>query len=120
MNKGRLLQAYGVLAAASLEKVEVKDRIAIIKLLRSVRAEAEELQDFINQVRAKNQDILAQNSDMKRIGEVMRVINDESLKPIEAESTNVIDRNVFEKLIESNPRWTPAAMLAIEDVFVAR
>ena len=120
MNKGRLLQAYGVLAGASLESLEVKDRIMIIKLMRSVRAEAEELQDFINQVRAKNQEILSQNSDLKRIGEVVKAINEESEKEIDAKDINIIKKETFEKLIESNPRWTPVAMLVVEDVFVAQ
>ena len=120
MNKGRLLQAYGVLAGASLEKVEVKDRIMIIKLLRSVRTEAEELQDFINEVREKNQAILEQNADRQAIAEIVKTINEESEKEIEAKDINIITTATFEKLIESNPRWTPAAMMAVEDVFVAQ
>lgn len=120
MNKGRLLQAYGVLAGASLEKVKVKDRIMIIKLLRSVRTEADELQDFINEVREKNQTILEQNADRQAIAEIVKTINEESEKEIEAKDINILKKDTFEKLIESNPRWTPTAMMAVEDVFVAQ
>ena len=114
MKKRELSMAYGILSAASLEKVEVADRITIVRLLRSVRKEAESLGDFINDLREKNQDIL---KDPKRITELDKAIEEEGDKEL-PNLTNALSEETFSKLLESNPKWNAAQMMIIEDVFV--
>lgn len=116
MKKHELSMAYGILSAASLEKVEVADRITIVRLLRGVRKEAESLGDFINDLREKNQDIL---KDPKRITELDKAIKEEGNKDVTAVS-KVLSKETFSKLLESNPQWTPAQIMLIEDVFIVK
>ena len=119
MNKGQLLQAYSLLSQASLEKCEIKERLAIIGLLRKVRSEAEGLQSFIDDVREKNQDIIGSNdrSLADKVKELNKAIEDESKKDVESKDFRVLDEKAIEHLIESNNKWTALGIMAVQDVF---
>lgn len=115
VTKGKLLGAYSALSKASLSKCEVKERIAIVKMLRSVRDEAEALNGFISDMTNKNQDIM---SDPRKVAELNKAINAEADKPAETKDVERMTKETFERVIESNPDWLSSAILVVEDVFV--
>lgn len=123
MNKGELMKAYQILAAASLEKCKVKERVSIVKVLCLVRNEAEALQTFINDLAEKNQDIIGSNDASKgdRVSELNKAISEESGKPVSiTENIAVISEKTLECLMESNPRWNGYAVMSVRDVFVIK
>lgn len=117
ITKGKLMQAYNALSKAQLSKCEVKERIAIVKMLRSVRTEVVNLQSFVTDMTDKNQDILSSNVTQK-IVEVNKAINAEADKPAETKDIAQLSKETFERVIESNPDWNGEVMLIVEDVFV--
>lgn len=117
VTKGKLLGAYSALSKASLSRCEVKERIAIVKMLRSVRDEAEALNGFISDMTAKSQDIMG---DPRKVAELNRAINAEADKAVETKDVERMSAETFERVIESNPDWLSSAILVVEDVFVVQ
>lgn len=117
ITKGLLIQLYGLLSQASLEKCAVAERIEIVKVLRRARQEVEAAQGFVDDVRQKNQDILSTETDNVKIAELNKAISDELSKAAETKELNVLGKDAVCNLIESNPKWTPAIIMLVEDVF---
>jgi len=117
ITKGLLIQLYGLLSQASLEKCAVAERIEIVKALRNVRGEVEAFQGFVNDVQQKNQDIISAGDQLK-IAELNKVIADEANKPVETENVAMLSEDAVMHLLESNGDWNAAVVMAVEDVFL--
>lgn len=117
ITKGLLIQLYGLLSQSSLEKCDVAERIEIVKVLRRARQEVEAAQGFVDDVRQRNQDILSTETDNVKIAELNKAINDELSKAAETKELNVLGKDTIYHLSESNPKWTPAIIMLVEDVF---
>lgn len=117
ITKGMLMQVYSLLSQAQLDRCEVKERIEVVKVLRKARQEVEAVQGFVDDVRNKNQDIIAQGGDGARMAELNKAVNDELAKPAETTGLDTLGGSVIDHLIDSNPKWTAAAIIAVEDAF---
>ena len=117
ITKGLLNQIYNLLSQAKLDKCEVKERVDIIKALRNVRGEVEAFQGFVNDVQAKNADII-NAGDKEKVAELNRIIAEEANKPIETEGVAMLTEDAVMHLLESNGDWNAAVVMAVEDVFL--
>ena len=107
--KGLLAQAYNLLAQAKLDKCDVKERVEVVRALRSVRAEVESIQGFIAEVQKANADTDAV--------QLSAVINEELAKDAETQDIIRVSEQTMEHLVESNEAWNAAVIMAVEDVF---
>lgn len=114
VKKGLLWQAYGLVAKASLEQLDVKERVELVKMLRTVKPQVEEIDGFLNDLREKNADI---NSEDK-IRELNKITDEEMKQNVEL--TVGISAGMKDKLLESNPGWTGGQIILLEDVFEAK
>ena len=117
ITKGQLTQVYGILSQARLDKCEVKERIDIIKALRSVRQEVEAFQGFAGDIREKNADIIS-GGDNARIAELNRMFAIEANKAVDTDSVTPLTEDAVMHLLEGNSDWSAAVVMAIEDIFV--
>lgn len=107
--KGLLLQAYGILAAASMEKLDVAQRIEVVKILRKVRPQVEDIEGFLNDLREKNQGLTP-----AALEEMNRLTNEEMKAEVEID---VSLGDMLNRLMESNGTWNAAQVMLLEDVF---
>ena len=107
--KGLLLQAYGILAAASMEKLDVAQRIEVVKILRKVRPQVEDIEGFLNDLREKNQGLKAD-----KLAEMNRLTNEEMKAEVEID---VSLGDMLNRLMEGNGTWNAAQVMLLEDVF---
>jgi len=117
ITKGQLTQVYNLLTQAKLDKCEVSERIDVIKVLRKVRPEVEAFQGFINDVQAKNADIIS-GGDNAKIAQLNGIVANEANKAIENEDIALLTEDAVMHLLESNESWNAAVVMAIEDIFV--
>ena len=115
MTRGELSQAYGILMGASLEKLSVSQRMDVIRSLRASKNEVEDFQDFVNTIREKNADLLKSDKSAS-IRQLQNEVNAEANKTVESDIAP-LDSSLLNLLVESNPKWSPAAIMQIEDVF---
>lgn len=109
VKKGLLLQAYGILAAASMEKLDVAQRIEVVKILRKVRPQVEDIEGFLNDLREKNQGLTAD-----KLEEMNRLTNEEMKAEVEID---VSLGDMLNRLMEGNAVWNAAQVMLLEDVF---
>ena len=108
--KGLLLQAYGILAAASMEKLDVAQRIEVVKVLRKVRTQVEDIEGFLNDLREKNQGLTTD-----KLAELNRLTNEEMKAEVEIDAS--LGDNMLNRLMEGNGTWNAAQVMLLEDVF---
>lgn len=108
--KGLLLQAYGILAAASMEKLDVAQRIEVVKVLRTVRPQVEDIEGLLNDLREKNQGLTTD-----KLAELNRLTNEEMKAEVEIDAS--LGDNMLNRLMEGNGTWNAAQIMLLEDVF---
>lgn len=111
--KGLLVQVYNLLSTAKLDKCDMKERIDIIKALRSVRHEVEAFRGFVSEVQEKNGDV----KDAALIAELDKAIADEANKVIETADIAPLTEDAIMHLLDSNEMWNAAIVMGIEDIF---
>ena len=109
VKKGLLLQAYGILAAASMEKLDVAQRIEVVKILRKVRPQVEDIEGFLNDLREKNKGLTAD-----KLEEMNRLTNEEMKAEVEID---VSLGDMLNRLMEGNKTWNVSQVMLLEDVF---
>lgn len=114
MTKNELLQAYNLMMALSLEKLDITERIDVVKKMREQKKEVEDMQDFLNDLRERNQDIIngGDNAAIARL-------NSETSKELEkvADTQVTIKEDVLNKIFEGNPKLTAAQIMFLQDCY---
>ena len=116
MNKKRISEVYRFLSVASMKRMNDDERIAFIRLLRTLKPVFTELQDAVNDALEKAK---AEMEDESHIVDfVNRAVEDLSNENCEI-ITNTMTKESFDRLCISND-WNFAQIDELEEVLVKK
>ena len=114
MNKKRVSEVYRFLSVASMKKMNDDERIALIRLLRTMKPVFTEMKDAVDDALEKAK---AEMEDESHIVDfVNRAVEDLSNQSANIE-TNTMDSETFNRLCISND-WNFAQIDELEEVLV--
>ena len=116
MNKKRVSEVYRFLSVASMKKMNDDERIALIRLLRTMKPVFVELKDAVDDALEKAK---AEMEDESHIVDfVNRAVEDLSKQESDIE-TNIMQADTFNRLCISND-WNFAQIDELEEVLVTK
>lgn len=114
MNKKRANEVYRFLATASMKRMSDEEKIMFIRLLRTLKPVAQELQDAVNDAVEKARENGVQDIE-KFVTEAVEDIARQNCGII----TSVMARDTFDRLVFSND-WNFGQIEELEDVLVKK
>lgn len=116
MTKKRIAEVYNFLAIASMKQLANDDKIALIRLLRTMKPIAKEIQDAVNDAVAKARE---EGMEQQQMVEFVNKAVDDLATEETTVKTAILTPDAFDRLALSND-WTFAQIEELGDIMIIK